>query len=140
MVSGVLSWFSKNLQRSFLNIPDKTEWGIGWLPFGGYCSIAGMIDESNTSGRLSFSRATRMGISLKESLAKTSYCFGRSIDEFRWCNCYIFCYAFVWGKETLPMQNATLGYDYTEVALKNGFQNGDIVQSIDGKKLLIYQK
>lgn len=43
---------------------------------------------------------------------------------------------FVWGKETLPMQNATLGYDYTEVALKNGFQNGDIVQNIDGKKVV----
>ncbi len=23
-----------------------TEYGIGWLPLGGYCSIAGMIDES----------------------------------------------------------------------------------------------
>ena len=26
--------------------PDNTEWGIGWLPLGGYCKIAGMIDES----------------------------------------------------------------------------------------------
>ena len=25
---------------------DNTEWGIGWLPLGGYCKIAGMIDES----------------------------------------------------------------------------------------------
>ena len=26
--------------------PDATEWGIGWLPLGGYCKIAGMVDES----------------------------------------------------------------------------------------------
>ena len=26
--------------------PESTEWGIGWLPLGGYCKIAGMIDES----------------------------------------------------------------------------------------------
>ena len=26
--------------------PDATEWGIGWLPLGGYCAIAGMVDET----------------------------------------------------------------------------------------------
>lgn len=26
--------------------PETTEWGLGWLPLGGYCKIAGMIDES----------------------------------------------------------------------------------------------
>ncbi|MEE0927128.1 MAG: site-2 protease family protein, partial [Bacteroidales bacterium] len=41
-----LSWFSKKSPEEFSQYPDKTEWGIGWLPFGGYCSIAGMIDES----------------------------------------------------------------------------------------------
>ena len=25
---------------------DDTEWGVGWLPLGGYCKISGMIDES----------------------------------------------------------------------------------------------
>ena len=25
---------------------SHTEYGIGWLPFGGYCKISGMIDES----------------------------------------------------------------------------------------------
>ena len=26
--------------------PENTEWGLGWIPLGGYCKIAGMIDES----------------------------------------------------------------------------------------------
>jgi regulator of sigma E protease len=29
--------------------PDNTEWGIGWVPFGGYCSIAGMVDETKSA-------------------------------------------------------------------------------------------
>ena len=36
-------WFA----RLFPKCKDwKTEYGIGWLPLGGYCKIAGMIDES----------------------------------------------------------------------------------------------
>jgi regulator of sigma E protease len=40
---------------------------------------------------------------------------------------------FYWGEETLPLQNATMGYDYTEVALKNGFKNGDIILAVNAK-------
>ena len=29
--------------------PDNTEWGVGWIPFGGYCSIAGMVDETKAA-------------------------------------------------------------------------------------------
>ena len=28
----------------------ETEYGLGWLPLGGYCKIAGMIDESMDKG------------------------------------------------------------------------------------------
>ena len=31
----------------------ETEFGIGWLPFGGYCKIAGMVDESMDTKHLS---------------------------------------------------------------------------------------
>lgn len=31
---------------------SDTEYGIGWLPLGGYCKIAGMIDESMDTGHL----------------------------------------------------------------------------------------
>lgn len=32
--------------------PESTEWGIGWLPLGGYCSIDGMVDETTDSTQL----------------------------------------------------------------------------------------
>lgn len=41
-----LSWFSKAAPEGWKAYPEKTEWGIGWLPLGGYCKISGMIDES----------------------------------------------------------------------------------------------
>lgn len=31
---------------------EHTEFGIGWIPLGGYCSIAGMIDESMNLGQM----------------------------------------------------------------------------------------
>ena len=34
-------WFSLYKRKI-----GETEWGIGWLPLGGYVKIAGMIDES----------------------------------------------------------------------------------------------
>lgn len=30
----------------------ETEYGIGWLPFGGYVKIAGMVDESMDTEQL----------------------------------------------------------------------------------------
>ena len=32
-------------EEDWRRYPDNTEWGIGWVPFGGYCAIAGMVDE-----------------------------------------------------------------------------------------------
>lgn len=37
------AWFVKIFPKA---AEWETEYGIGWLPFGGYCKIAGMIDES----------------------------------------------------------------------------------------------
>ena len=49
-------WFKTRVEKFYLffdpyfslfkkKIGD-TEWGIGWIPFGGYVKISGMIDES----------------------------------------------------------------------------------------------
>jgi len=43
LLSTKQGWFSK----LFPKLKDsETEYGIGWLPLGGYCKICGMIDES----------------------------------------------------------------------------------------------
>lgn len=130
------SWFSKKSPEEFAQHPDKTEWGIGWLPFGGYCSIAGMIDESTTSADALPSEPQEWEYRSKKTWQRLLIVLGGVLMNFVGAIVIFSAMLFVWGKETLPMQNVTHGYDYTEVALKNGFQNGDIVQSIDGKKVV----
>ncbi len=130
------SWFSKKSPEEFAQYPDKTEWGIGWLPFGGYCSIAGMIDESNTSADSLSAEPQEWEYRSKKAWQRLLIVLGGVLMNFVGAIVIFSAMLFVWGKETLPIQNATFGYDYTEVALKNGFQNGDIVQSIDGKKVV----
>ena len=39
----IFKWKPKN---------SETEYGLGWLPLGGYCKISGMIDESMDSDSL----------------------------------------------------------------------------------------
>ena len=41
-----MHWFSRKSPAEFEEHPEKTEFGMGWVPLGGYCSISGMIDES----------------------------------------------------------------------------------------------
>ncbi|MBR6002912.1 MAG: RIP metalloprotease RseP [Bacteroidales bacterium] len=43
LLSTKSGWFSKLFPR-LKNL--ETEYGIGWLPLGGYCKICGMVDES----------------------------------------------------------------------------------------------
>ena len=40
------SWFTKESPEAWKEDESTTEWGLGWLPLGGYVKIAGMIDES----------------------------------------------------------------------------------------------
>lgn len=111
--------------------PETTEWGIGWLPLGGYCKIAGMIDES-------------MDVSLLDTPAQSWEYRSRPV----WQRLFIITggvlmnfitaivvYAmmlFTWGQEQLPLTNAYLGYQYCDTAVKYGFEQGDVVLAVDG--------
>lgn len=46
------SWFSKKSPQDWEQDDNTTEWGIGWLPLGGYVKIAGMVDESMDKDQL----------------------------------------------------------------------------------------
>lgn len=131
------SFFSRQAPAEFAEHPDKTEWGLGWLPFGGYCSIAGMIDESNTSADSLASEPQPWEYRSKKAWQRLLIVLGGVLMNFIGALVIFSGILFTWGKETLPLQNVTQGYDYTEVALNNGFRNGDIITKIDGKE--VYQ-
>lgn len=127
------SWLSRKSPESFKEDEAHTEWGIGWLPLGGYCAISGMIDENTTSADQLSSEVHPWEYRSKPAWQRLLIVLGGVIMNFIGALIIFSMMLFYWGQETLPIQNATMGYDYTEVALKNGFKNGDIILAVNAK-------
>lgn len=115
----------------------ETEYGIGWLPLGGYVKIAGMIDESMDKEQMkkdpepwefrskpAWQRLIIMlgGVTVNVVLA-------------------FFIYAavlFTWGSEKLPIMNAPDGYVYNEVLQNIGVQDGDYITKVGDADMNYY--
>src|ERR1700752_1342296 len=109
-----------------------TEYGIGWFPFGGYVSIAGMVDEQMDKS------LTERPPEPWEMRAKPAWqrllimMGGILVNLFLGIFIYWMVLLF-WGKETLPVKNLTYGISCDSLALQMGFKNGDKVISVDNK-------
>ena len=137
-------WFKMRVEKFYLFfIPwfslfkfrkGDTEYGIGWLPLGGYVRIAGMIDESmNTKGlelppqpwefrgKPAWQRLIVMlgGVTVNVILAYVIF------------SMVIFYY----GEEYLPAENYKNGV-YCDPSLRSiGFEYGDKVVAMDGEAI-----
>lgn len=124
-------WDEKNLAPED---QDNTLWGIGWIPLGGYCDIAGMIDE--TKGKEELEKEPQpWEYRSKKAWQRLCIISGGVLVNFLSALLLYTCIFSHWGKDELPLRNAELGYDYHELLLKEGFQNGDIIYAIDGKEM-----
>ncbi len=124
------SWNEENLRPEDQN---NTLWGLGWIPLGGYCDIAGMVDETKDSNDLA---ATPQPWEYRTKPGWQRLCIisGGVLVNFLSA---LFLYSLIfshWGKDELPLRNASLGYEYHQVLLDQGFQNGDIIYAIDGQE------
>ncbi len=111
--------------------PESTEWGIGWVPLGGYCAIDGMVDETTDQSQLA-SQPQPWEYRSRPAWQRLFIITGGVLMNFV---AAIVIYAAMlghWGKSELPMQNAYLGYDYCATAQKYGFSNGDVILAVDG--------
>lgn len=111
-----------------------TEYGLGWLPLGGYCSIAGMIDETKGADQLS-SEPQEWEFRVKPAWQRLLVIIGGVL--FNTIGAFIIYSAMLgfWGKEYIPVSSATYGYQFCEAAKGIGFQNGDKIFEVDGKKV-----
>ena len=116
--------------------PETTEWGIGWLPLGGYCKIAGMIDESMDSAVLN-SEPQSWEYRSRPAWQRLFIITGGVLMNFITAIVLYSILLFTWGQEQLPVPNAYLGYNYCETALANGFQNGDVILSVNGEAVYL---
>ncbi|OIP84202.1 MAG: RIP metalloprotease RseP [Porphyromonadaceae bacterium CG2_30_38_12] len=112
--------------------PDNTEWGIGWLPLGGYCKIAGMIDESMDSTQLAAEPQT-WEYRAKPVWQRLPIIIGGVLVNFILAMVIYAGVLFTWGQEYLPFSQAKYGLQFSETLQKNGLKNGDIILTVDGK-------
>ncbi len=113
--------------------PDSTEWGIGWLPLGGYCKIAGMVDESMDTAQMR-SEPQPWEYRSRSVWQRLPIITGGVLVNFILAMVIYAAVLFTWGKDYLPLQNAKYGLQFSEVFVENGFRNGDKILSIDGKQ------
>ena len=105
---------------------SETEYGIGWIPLGGYCKISGMIDESMDTEQL------KLPPQPYEFRAKPAYqrlliMIGGVLFNFILA---LFIYSmvlFTWGESYYDVQKATYGMEFNENAKALGFVDGDIL-------------
>jgi regulator of sigma E protease len=105
---------------------SDTQYGIGWLPLGGYCKIAGMIDESFDTEQM------KQPVQSWEFRAKPSWqrllvMIGGVLVNFLLA---LFIYSmilFYWGDTYIPVKDMTLGMKFNTEAKQYGFKDGDIL-------------
>ena len=114
--------------------PETTEWGIGWVPLGGYCTIDGMADETTDASMLS-AEVKPWEFRAKPAWQRMFIIAGGVLMNFITAAIIYAMMLYTWGQEYIPMENAYLGYDYCQTALNNGFQNGDRILTIDNEPI-----
>lgn len=116
-----------------------TEYGIGWLPLGGYVKISGMIDESMDKEQLK-QPPQPWEFRSKPTWQRLLIMTGGVMVNFVLA---LFIYSmvlFTWGDEYLPNANVKYGIMCDSLALNAGFQNGDKIISVDSQKIEEFEK
>ena len=119
-------WFSL-----FKYKKGDTEYGIGWIPLGGYVKIAGMIDESMDKEAMK-EEPKPWEFRSKPAWQRLIIMLGGvTVNALLAWGIYIMI-LFVWGKEEMPLANATNGLEPSNVMKSYGFKSGDKVIDVDG--------
>lgn len=112
----------------------ETEYGIGWLPLGGYVKISGMVDESMDKEQLK-QPAKAWEFRSKPAWQRLIIMIGGVTVNVILGIFIYWMVLFAWGKEYLPAEKAQYGIAADSLALKMGIKDGDKIISLDGKKV-----
>ena len=121
----------KKKKKSFWG---DTEYGVGWLPLGGYCKIAGMIDESMDTEQLK-KPAQHWEFRSKPAWQRLLIMIAGVLFNFLLAILIYAGIVYATGERYVPFENAKLGMAYSGEAQKIGFQDGDIPLLADGETL-----
>ncbi|WP_346983726.1 RIP metalloprotease RseP [Chryseobacterium sp. POE27] len=135
-------WFKTKVEKFYLFFDPwfslvkkkigETEYGIGWLPFGGYVKIAGMVDESMDTEQLK-QPAQPWEFRAKPAWQRLIIMLGGVTVNFFLAWLIYSCLSFFNGETYADLNKFSSGIGVTEAGKKMGFQNGDKIVNIDGK-------
>lgn len=111
---------------------SDTEYGIGWLPLGGYCKISGMIDESMDKEAMS-REPQPWEFRSKPAWQRFFVMFGGVFFNFILAILIYSATLFTWGEQYLKTQDAIYGVQCNELALEMGFRHGDKIIAFDNE-------
>ncbi len=120
-------WFSLAKKKI-----GETEYGIGWLPFGGYVKIAGMVDESMDTEQLK-QPAQPWEFRAKPAWQRLIIMLGGVTVNFFLAWLIYSSLSFFNGEMYTDLTKFNNGIGVTDAGRKMGFQSGDKIISIDGK-------
>ncbi len=114
-----------------------TEYGIGWIPLGGYVKISGMIDESMDKEQMALPPEPYEFRS-KPAYQRLLIMVGGVLVNFILAFAIYIAVLFAWGDEYLPAENVKYGYVCDSLAQSIGLQNGDKILELDNQKQVKY--
>jgi regulator of sigma E protease len=120
-------WFSLWKKKK-----GETEYGLGWIPLGGYVKISGMIDESMDKEQMK-QPAQPHEFRSKPAWQRLIIMLGGIIVNIILAILIFIMILWVWGKEYLPPSNAKYGIVADSLAQKAGLRDGDVVLKVGGK-------
>ncbi len=124
-------WFSL-----FKKKVGETEYGIGWLPLGGYVKIAGMIDESMDTEQMK-EEPKDWEFRSKPAWQRLIIMIGGvTVNVILAFGIYAMM-LYTWGKEYIPNDNLIYGVYADSLMIDQGFMHGDRILQVEGKPITV---
>ena len=105
-----------------------TEFGIGWLPFGGYCKISGMIDESMDTEQMQ-SEPKEWEFRTHPAWQRLLVLAGGVLNNFLFAILTYAAILAIWGQAVIDNRSNSIYVN--DLAYEMGFRNGDRILSFD---------
>ncbi|MBA2745859.1 MAG: RIP metalloprotease RseP [Flavisolibacter sp.] len=117
----------------------ETEYGLGWVPLGGYVKIAGMVDESMDKEQLN-QPPQPWEFRSKPAWQRLIIMLGGVTVNFLLALILFAMILFVWGEERLPVKNLSYGLTADSLAQTAGLRNGDVITAVNNEPVHYYNE
>lgn len=117
--------------------PENTEFGVGWVPFGGYCKIAGMIDESMDTAQMA-QEPKPWEFRTKKAWQRLFIMIGGVMFNLILAFFIYSMVLFKWGDSYIPAQGLSHGMEFNEHAESIGFRDGDVIVRTDNDPVVSF--